>query len=203
MLGCMQFGTLNVLEHGRMVTEAFEVLLAALQSGQAPAGWRIPAWLIDAPELFVSRLLDRLCLYNYQRYHDCGKPLCRELDDQGRAHFPDHARYSEAAWLAVGGDEITGRLIGLDMAIHLASAEDIPRLAALPEAASLYLTALAEIHANAEMFGGLRSASFLAKAKHLDRRGRRLYNVWLAPRYTELDNNSGVSPHEGLNHRSA
>lgn len=171
---CMQFGTLSVLAHGDMVVEAFDTLLGALRTGNVPPGWRIPAWLRAAPERFLDSLLPASCLRTYQRYHDCGKPFCRIEDDQGRVHFPDHAAVSEARWRAVGGDDQTGRLIGLDMAMHLASADEMVVLARLPEAPSLYLTALAEVHANASMFGGFASASFLAKVKHLDRRGRRL-----------------------------
>jgi hypothetical protein len=51
-------------------------------------------------------------------------------------------------------------------------------LAALPEAASLYLTAVAEVHANAPMFGGFESTSFKSKMKHLDRRGKALLRHW-------------------------
>lgn len=174
---CMQFGTLSVLEHGRLVTEAFSTLREALATGNTPPGWRIPAWLLQNPEPFLSRLHPAEVIYNYQLYHDCGKPFCRTVDANGKVHFPNHAEHSERAWLAAGGDALTGRLIGLDMAMHLASAEDMQRLAALPDAASLYLTAVAEVHANAEMFGGHCSASFLSKMKHLDRRGKALLRL--------------------------
>jgi len=42
----------------------------------------------------------------------------------------------------------------------------------MPEAAALLLTAIAEVHSNAEMFGGHDSDSFKAKIKRLDKRGR-------------------------------
>lgn len=174
----MQFKTLNVLDHGKQVTEAFSVLRAALAGEPAPEGWRIPAWLHENSARFTSRLLPDTVLYNYQLYHDCGKPLCRSTDAEGRTHFPGHAVHSEQAWLAAQGDAATGRLIGLDMAMHLASADEMVALAALPEAASLYLTAVAEVHANAPMFGGFESTSFKSKLKHLDRRGKALLRHW-------------------------
>ena len=61
----------------------------------------------------------------------------------------------------------------LDMVVHTMSAAELDEFAARPEAPTL-LTGLAEVHANAEMFGGQESVSFKSKWKHLDRRGRAL-----------------------------
>lgn len=41
-----------------------------------------------------------------------------------------------------------------------------------PHAVALLLTGLAEVHANASMFGGIESTSFKIKWKNLDKRGR-------------------------------
>ncbi|MEX3984117.1 hypothetical protein AB4Y45_34755 [Paraburkholderia sp. EG287A] len=170
----MQFREQDVLEHGLAVSRAFATLCRALETGQQPDGWRLPAWLLDEPmrQTFLAHCLPAEMLYLYQRYHDCGKALCREVDEDGRVHFPNHAAVSERIWLECGGAPKIGRLIALDMAMHTTSAEEMAELIELPEAPSLYLTALAEIHANAPMFGGYESTSFKAKAKHLDRRGK-------------------------------
>ena len=103
---------------------------------------------------------------------NCGKPLCLVIDDEGRRHFPGHAEASRKAWLETGGDRAVGDLIGMDMDAHLLKADDLEDFAARPQAASLLLTALAEIHANAAMFGGIESTSFKIKWKHIDKRGR-------------------------------
>ena len=176
MRTCMQFREQNVLEHGLAVTRAFDTLMQALRAGEVPDGWRIPAWLMADPvrKQFLDRCLPADVLYWYQRYHDCGKPYCQVFDADGRSHFPNHAAVSERVWQECGGDPEVGLLIGLDMAMHLASAEEMAALAKLPQATSLFLTALAEVHANAKMFGGFESTSFKAKAKHLDRRGKKL-----------------------------
>ena len=50
-------------------------------------------------------------------------------------------------------------------------AEAVPEFAKMPEAISLLLVALSEIHANAEMFGGIESTSFKIKWKQIDKRG--------------------------------
>jgi hypothetical protein len=176
MRSCMQFGDMDVLEHGLAVTRAFSRLWLALEAGEIPEGWRVPSWLLAEP--VRTRIMAQCAapdvLYAYQKYHDCGKPFCRVVDEEGRTHFPDHAEVSAQVWRDCGGSENVGRLIRLDMAMHLASAEEMKELVLLPEASSLFLTALAEVHANAEMFGGLDSTSFKAKAKHLDRRGKQL-----------------------------
>lgn len=178
MRGCLQFGQMNVLEHGIAVEHAFDTLLMHLEQGSSPEGWRLPEWLLPNAACFLTRLLPREQLRLYQRYHDCGKPHCRTVDAEGRQHFPDHAEVSARTWLSHGGGEAIARLLALDMAFHTCSAEELSGLAALPEAASLYLTALAEVHANAQMFGGLESTSFKSKVKHLDRRGRALLRLW-------------------------
>jgi hypothetical protein len=178
MRSCMQFADVDVLQHGVMVTEAFSLLKTALSTECCPEGWRVPQWLLEHKQLFLDRLLPEQDLFLYQKYHDCGKPYCRKVDETGRVHFPDHAQWSQQVWEACGGGPLIGRLMRLDMAMHLASAEELDELAPRPEAASLYLTALAEVHANAPMFGGFSSPSFLAKVKHLDRRGKRLVKHW-------------------------
>jgi hypothetical protein len=174
MRGCMQFREQDVLEHGLAVAQSFNTLREALACGVAPVGWRIPDWLMTEPVCrdFLARCLPADTLYWYQRYHDCGKPICREVDADGRVHFPDHAATSERIWAECGGAPEIGRLIGLDMAMHTASAEEMAKLIELPDAPSLFLTALAEIHANAPLFGGFESTGFKAKTKHLERRGK-------------------------------
>ena len=174
MRGCMQFREQDVLEHGLAVTRAFTTLRGALETGVSPDGWRIPDWLMvdEVRTHFLALCLPAEMLYAYQKYHDCGKPHCREVDADGRAHFPNHAAESARIWAECGGAPAIGRLMALDMAMHTASAEEMTNLIKLPEAHSLYLTALAEIHANAPMFGGFESTGFKAKAKHLDRRGK-------------------------------
>lgn len=101
-----------------------------------------------------------------------GKPVCRTVDAEGRQHFPDHAAMSARIWAEAGGDPRVGDLIAMDMDVHLLKGEEVDAFSRRPEARALLLTALAEIHANASMFGGIGSVGFKSKWKHLDRRGR-------------------------------
>jgi hypothetical protein len=65
-----------------------------------------------------------------------------------------------------------GRLIEMDMDLHKLKADGVAEFSQRPEAATLLLVALAEIHANAELFGGIESTSFKIKWKQIDKRGK-------------------------------
>jgi hypothetical protein len=65
----------------------------------------------------------------------------------------------------------------MDMDIHILSADALKEFSERPEAISLLITGLAEIHSNASMFGGIESTSFKIKWKHLNKRGRQLLNL--------------------------
>jgi hypothetical protein len=81
---------------------------------------------------------------------------------------------SAKIWRENGGDEQIARLIQMDMDIHLLKAEQIEKFCQRPEAISLLLSGLAEVHANCKMFGGIESTSFKIKWKHIDKRGRQI-----------------------------
>lgn len=171
MTTCLQTSTQTVLEHGISVWDHFRLLHDHLTSGTAlPDWWRIPQWTYTTGLMDLLMLLD--VVEEYILNHDCSKPIVLQVDDVGRRHFPGHAEASEQVWLAVGGNPMAARLMGMDMDAHLLKAEGITEFAARPEAATLLLTALAEVHSNAAIFGGVDSDGFKIKAKHLDKRGR-------------------------------
>lgn len=58
---------------------------------------------------------------------------------------------------------------------HLLKAKDLKEFSKKPQIAiNLMLTALAEVHANSQLFGGQDSVSFKIKWKQIDQRGRAL-----------------------------
>lgn len=110
----------------------------------------------------------------YQVFHDCGKPACQTIDEQGRKHFPDHAEWSKKQYIKVFGENGTvPELIGSDMDFHTKSGEDLAHLWKSPLAPTLYFTAWAEIIANSTMFGGFDSTSFKIKKKKLLQAGKK------------------------------
>lgn len=123
-------------------------------------------WRSCSPPLELMR--------QYLRFHDCGKPLCRTVDETGRQHFPNHAMVSAERWSALGGDPRVTWLMANDMQLHSGSTNDCEALRGHPLLSGLIFAGLAEVHANADMFGGTESDSFKAKAKHLERRTAQL-----------------------------
>jgi hypothetical protein len=165
-------GEQSVLAHGDSVLAHYEQLLEAAKSGEFPESWRAPKW--GNPQIY-RKLADLQpdidVMRRYLRYHDCGKPLCLEVDADGRSHFPGHAEAAAQLWASLGGHADEVWLMRHDMLLHTASADecaDYQRHRLMP---GLLFAALSEIHSNAQMFGGIESVSFKAKAKQLDRRG--------------------------------
>lgn len=166
MAGCQQTKGQSVLEHGEAVAAKFKELLQG-----STADWRLPAWFIEHGEFLKSKLPDLNLIETYQIYHDCGKPFCQTVDEDGRTHFPNHAVVSEAIWNSIGGDRTIGTYIRHDMDLHLLKPSEAHEYKYLELLPTLLLTALSELHANAEMFGGIESESFKIKFKRLSKTG--------------------------------
>jgi hypothetical protein len=161
---------MNMLQHGEAVWKYTQKLLDSDTSDM-----RIPQWFSEYKDQILSNLHDRETIRLYNIYHDNGKALCRTVDDEGKVHYPNHAEVSKQNWLAHGGCETVGNLIGLDMVMHTESKQEImDRKLPIKDAMTLLITALAEIHANAEMFGGIESTSFKIKWKKIDKIGKAL-----------------------------
>lgn len=176
MTSCEQTAGMTILQHGEMVAVYYADLIDHLEHG-APLNfqWRLPEWA-SRPEV-LDALPSREIMGEYHLFHDCGKPACLTVDEDGRRHFPNHTATSKQIWLAAGGSYEIGDLIGMDMDAHLLKADDLEEFALRPQAQALLLTALAEIHANATMFGGIESTSFKIKWKHIDKRGRQITDI--------------------------
>lgn len=136
--------------------------------------WKLPDRLLENKDKILNKFLPLDILNEYQIWHDCGKPFCRILDEEGKQHFPDHAKVSEEIWKQVGTQE-AAKLMGMDMLIHTIKGEEIDKFIQYPESISLILTGLAEIHANAEMFSGIESTGFKIKFKQIDK----IFKRWL------------------------
>jgi hypothetical protein len=176
MHSCEQTKGLTVLEHGEQVSDYFLDLYEHVISGKSlKHEWRLPKWIFDSA--LWSRLMPLDIITEYHWFHDCGKPFCRVTDAEGKAHFPDHAAVSADIWLRLGLNEKVAKLMRHDMDIHLLKANGLDDFVSMPEAATLLLTGLSEIHANASMFGGTESVSFKMKYKHIERRGKAIVSL--------------------------
>lgn len=185
MKSCYQFKEQSVLEHGKSVFRYYEDLLKVLSGGDPAYQWKLPDWLLQNKEWIKENQHGLNIMKWYLILHDCGKPRCRTVDEEGKQHFPNHAQESFKLWHKHSSyharDQIIGELIRNDMFLHTCSAEDLESFAAStanPElGASLLCSAFAELHSNAAMFGGLESGSFKMKYKQLDRRGKKLLSL--------------------------
>ena len=165
----------TILEHGESVWEYLDDLIGYLKTGKSVHAWRIPEWLDQHKAEILENLWDLETIKTYAIYHDCGKPFCRTVDDQGKVHFPNHAQVSYETWLRVSDDKIVANLILNDMKIHTMKAEDIEDFCKDKRSACTgVLSGLSEIHSNANMFGGIESDSFKIKWKQIDRRGKQI-----------------------------
>lgn len=180
MRSCFQTTTQDMLQHGEAVAECYRDLWRWLEGAPPRLAWDIPVATQEILGRAHASALPPAAARDYHVYHDCGKHLCLVIDAQGRRHYPDHAEHSSRRWREMGGDVRTGELIRNDMVFHLAKGEGIKTLAALPDSPTLLLTAWAEIHANAAMFGGLESESFKIKRKHLIKASKAWMNAWQA-----------------------
>lgn len=171
MSNTQQTQTQTVLDHGLSVWSYSQRILAKDTSGM-----KLPNWFYDHYDDILSNLHSVEVHEAYNVMHDCGKPYCLEVDEFGRNHFPNHAEVSERVYRSLPNlNDDVARLIGLDMLLHVATAEEVnAKNLSAKDTCTLIITAFAEIHSNAAMFGGIESVSFKSKWKKLDRRGKML-----------------------------
>ena len=192
-------GASNAYQHGREARVYWHALLHEFRKQIDPQALRpslrervskahienlrMPHWAKN--EAHAKRLVDAIhaihpsMINTYLEMHDCGKAFCMTTDDQGKNHYPDHAQRSSDAWEKAGGFATECELMRKDMLVHTASASECETLASDPLSPVLLLSALAEIHANAEpIFGGFEGDSFKIKFKQLERRGAVLLKKW-------------------------
>lgn len=165
-----------------MVSQYFQDLYSHLQfNSNLNYNWKLPEWLLSNKDFILNSLLPIGILIQYQIYHDIGKPFCKtyDIENNGSYHFFNHANISAQTYKQISNDSIICSLIERDMDIHLIKSESIDSFIGTSIldkqiAISLLLTGLAEIHANAQMFGGINSTSFKIKYKQIDSRGKQI-----------------------------
>jgi hypothetical protein len=164
----------NMLQHGGSVKEHLLDLLQFLRDPHYSyqKQWRFPQWLMAYGKKLQEKLPPDHILEKYALWHDCGKPFCREVDAEGKIHYPNHAKVSAQIFRELYPEQKeVARLIEMDMDLHCLSAKEAEEFSKRPEAAALLLAGLAEVHSNAALFGGINADSFKIKWKHLERRG--------------------------------
>lgn len=164
MKNCFQFENVNIYEHGIMVNKEYFNIVTMLSSGCIIDP--LPKELLDI--YMHHTLLPFSLMMTYQILHDCGKPLCHIVDENGKSHYPNHAFVSYSEIKKYFPEEYDLQyLIAHDMDFHTMKPSQLINLSKSKYGFSLYLTAWAELIANSQMFGGFQSTSFKIKKKHL------------------------------------
>jgi len=176
-----QTSTQTVLEHGISVHKYFNDLFQELINGsELKFNWKLPQWLTDNKKFIVDNLHNYEIVKEYQLMHDCGKPYCMEIGFDGKRHFPDHAKKSHEIFSKISDNKIVADLILKDMDLHLIKSDDVDSFVennSVETIITLLVTALCELHSNAEMFGGIDSTSFKIKFKQSDKRGKQILKL--------------------------
>lgn len=165
----MQFQTLNVLEHGLMVKKHFDNFFTM---NELPKSLSIEF----AEKLFSNITTSKEEISFYQTYHDLGKPFCLHIDEEGKRHFPNHAQISRQIYeriVDINHSEEVAWFIEHDMDLHKIKMEEWEEYVQnkTPNQLSvLFLTYIAEINANREMFGETSFKIKLKKAEQLTKR---------------------------------
>jgi len=180
MKECPQTNNQSVWQHGESVKSYLNDLLKHLiYKEKLQYNWKLPEWIYDP--IFIRNIVCNL-IDQYALYHDCGKPYCVEYTE-GRRHFPNHAEVSYNVYKSVFEDGDCAELIRRDMDFHLLKSVDLQKFSEYKFANILILSALAEIHSNAQMFAKdfdgnpLESIGFKIKWKHTNKRGRQVVEI--------------------------
>ena len=191
MMECEQTKGQNVLQHGRSVREHYFTLVQHLKGNvnlHETSNWKIPAWVDEYAEEILATLPSNYVMDRYLTLHDNGKPYVREVDEDGRVHFPNHPDSSYKMFLenfatpnadaeTEHAENLIAYMIQHDMDIHMLKAEGLEEFAKRPTAFAHVLAGLSEVTSNAAMFGGIDSTSFKIKYKQIDQRGRALCKI--------------------------
>lgn len=164
--------------HGEMVFKEYQKILNSIENKDEEYFKNIGfSFDCDFIEKLKSLQYDYQTMENYQIYHDCGKHLSKKIDEDGKIHYPNHAEHSSNLYGQYFNNEIAKELILKDLNFHTFKSENMIQWIDEEKTqtlASLYLTAWAEILANASMFGGFESESFKIKRKKLIQHGKKL-----------------------------
>ena len=174
MQNCQQAANQSIYQHGESVRDHLFQLIHFLETGTIEGEWKLPLWMTEYRSQLFQSLLHKEVIAEYALYHDCGKPYCLTIDQDGKRHFPNHAEASYRTWLSVSDNYQVANLIRMDMIIHTIKSAELDEFIKHPEAITLLMAGLAEVHSNAKMFGGLDSESFKIKWSQINKRGQKI-----------------------------
>lgn len=178
MKNTYQFENIDMIKHGEMVYEQYKTMINAIKNKKEQYFQDIGFTLDwDFIEKLYQNQYDEKTMQSYQVYHDCGKHLAKQMDENGKVHYPNHAQISSELYQQYFDNPVAQDLILKDLNFHTFKSDEMTQWLATENKttlASLYLTAWSEILANSSMFGGIASESFKIKRKRLIQHGKKL-----------------------------
>jgi hypothetical protein len=84
---------------------------------------KLPTWF-QINKIYIKKSTLKEDIKEYQIMHDCGKPYCITIDEDGRRHFPDMQTYQEIhslKFLII----IVADLISKDMVFHTIKSDEV------------------------------------------------------------------------------
>lgn len=182
MISTPQGNGTDVYDHCKLVANKYFDIKGLLQFGHLSKRYKLPSWFLKYRSEIFDKLAPDYIVSYYASFHDCGKPFCKTIDCEGKVHYPDHAVWSFNTFWSVRNDfdhlnyeefDRVAFLILNDMAVHTVKNVD-EDFANKEDIITLLVVALAEIHANAELFGGIESDGFKIKFAQIERKGKRI-----------------------------
>lgn len=175
MHSCKQFKGQSVLEHGLSVkNHTFDLINHLKFNKELKYTWKLPNWVYENRAFILDNLTNLSNIKMYTVLHDCGKPYCHTIDEEGKSHFKNHAEISYTIFKKLFDNEDVADMIRDDMKIHTLKSEDLCQFCESKHAVTSLIVGLAEVHSNAKMFGGLDSINFKIKYKHIEKRGKQI-----------------------------
>jgi hypothetical protein len=183
MASTYQFEKQSVAEHGRSVACYYlDLIQHIVDKKPLQKDWKLPDW-VRSPYI-LNNLLPFQTTIAYLIYHDCGKPYCRTVDEDGKQHFPNHTQVSQEVFDEIrkghqfsSDDDLVSQLIAEDMDIHMLKGDGVAEFAKRDTAPTQLLAGLSELHSNAVMFGGIDSIGFKSKFTNINRRGKAIVKI--------------------------
>jgi hypothetical protein len=163
----------TILQHGLSVFKYTNKLI-----NKQYEGFRLPQWWSEYEEEILANIHEFKTIKHYTIFHDIGKPFCLSFGDSGETHFTDHANISYNTFKSLFPNLIdVGKLIKHDMLLHASTIDDIFELClSKQDLSTLLISSLAELHSNADMFGGIDSTNFKIKWKRWNSIARKICN---------------------------
>lgn len=171
----------TILQHGQAVAENFKYLISfyeeLLEKENVKQSYflPLPKWFFEYKnELYLICKNKYEDIISYLILHDCGKPFCLEIDENGKRHFPNHSEISYSTFKIFYENKLIEDLILKDLLCHITKPKDFITLVNEKNIEILLISAIAAMHANSDMFGGIESDSFKIKFKNLEKLGKRI-----------------------------